>query len=125
MRYIDADKLIEKWQNTLKDKSPDDLAYKCFTLFIDGLKKEPTADVVPKSEVEQLKAELDKQKLWERLLKAESHAPIIKKAKQEVAREIFEEIENKFYYDDVGDFTIDHMDFQELKKKYTESEDKE
>jgi hypothetical protein len=51
-------------------------------------------NVVPRSEYEELKAKLEKQYFWEKLLKAESHAPIIAKAKQEVAREIFEEIDD-------------------------------
>jgi hypothetical protein len=101
---------------------------------------ETTEDVVPKSEVEKLQQLLDLNCencicLARKMLDEETvreieilrvrHLKRIDEAKQEVAREIFEEIENKFYYDDVGDFTIDHIDFQELKKKYTkESEDK-
>lgn len=42
--------------------------------------------------------------------------------KSEVAREIFGEIESRFHEDDFGDLVIDFMDFQELKKKYTEGD---
>jgi hypothetical protein len=64
-----------------------------------AIRNAPTADVVPKSEVE--------------------------KAKQGVAREIFEEIDGIIAYDN---FPIAHQKlvsvFAELKNKYTESEGK-
>jgi hypothetical protein len=107
-RYIDADKLIEKWQNTLKDKSPDDLAYKCFTLFIDGLKEEPTADVVPKSEVDDLRRYI--------ILNED----IAIKCKRENG------VQNEEYWKGkISAFKqIRAYIDTELKKKYTESEDK-
>lgn len=40
-----------------------------------------------KAEIERLTAERDVLKGWERLIKAESHAPIIKKAKSEARKE--------------------------------------
>lgn len=51
-RYIDLDKLLEGLEDELKDKNPNDIAYLIFKLFIDRLNHEPTADVVPKSEVD-------------------------------------------------------------------------
>jgi hypothetical protein len=57
-RYIDADALLSKM--------PDDLPYKSSVKRV--LMQATAADVAPKSEVERLQAELEKQKLWERLL---------------------------------------------------------
>ena len=86
------------------------------------IEKQPSADVVPKSEVEKLEAEVvrittilnsyalqygtvvDKQK-------------VIDKAKAKVAREIFEEIEKLFFKN--GVFIHIHS-YNELKKKYAE-----
>lgn len=73
---------------------------------VEGAMKEldyvPTADVVPKSEVERLQKALDEYE----------ETSGLKQAKAEVAMEIFEEIEKTVFAD---------MDFfKELKKKYTE-----
>ena len=79
----------------------------------------PTADVVPKSEVDLYKRQVDE--LEDELATTYDK---LEKAKAEVAREIFEEIEN-----DYADFLFDghrnivvltEKDFAELKKKYTE-----
>lgn len=50
-RYIDLDKLLKGLEDELKDKNPNDIAYLVFKLFIGRLNYEPTADVVPMSEV--------------------------------------------------------------------------
>lgn len=73
-----------------------------------------------RSEYEELKAKLEKQDLWEKLLKAESHAPIIAKAKQEVAREIFRELKIKSPFFCENQIAYDHFneEIAELKKKY-------
>ena len=78
MRYIDADKLL----NNL----PDDLPYKASVKRV--LIQAPTADVVPKSEVERLQAEI------ERLQKYNTDVAFkhYDDGKKEVAREIFEDI---------------------------------
>ena len=99
-----------------------------------GLENEPSADVVPRSEVEQLENELakcyieldkstdfycsfTKSKIQECPIQDE-----IKKAKQEVAREIFDGIE--YYLNNFRDnfhfYTWWHLnnDLTELKKKY-------
>ena len=68
----------------------------------------PTADVVPKSEVEHLKAEIER---LERAFKR-----YYNDGKKDGAREIFEEIEDVL--DNIGYF--DEIDFKALKKKYTE-----
>lgn len=53
-RYIDLDKLLKDLEDELKDKNPNDIAYLVFKLFIGRLNREPTADVVPKSEVAEI-----------------------------------------------------------------------
>jgi hypothetical protein len=77
---------------------------------------ESTADVVPKSEVEKWKQKA------EELSEVLSDTIRIRysEAKVEVAREIFEEIEDVL--NNIGYF--DEIDFKALKNKYTESEDK-
>ena len=65
------------------------------------------ADVVPKSEVER----------WRRNLEAVLEE--IPETKREIAREIFEEIESLFFKNGVF---IHIQSYNELKKKYTEGE---
>lgn len=101
-RYINADKLIKKiFPLGLVDDGKYTINAKAVKMAID---KAPTADVVLKSEVDKLIAE----------------------AKQEVAREIFEEILKTAYYPygKNGDTIVVYPErIAELKKKYTESED--
>lgn len=101
-KYIDVDKTL--------NRLPNDLPYKSSVKRV--LLMAPEADVVPKSEVEELK------KIYKKYNKAIRHERV------EVAREIFEEIEN-----DYADFLFDghrniivltEKDYNELKKKYTE-----
>jgi hypothetical protein len=77
----------------------------------------PAADVVPKSEVDFLRKTIaeNAQKALEVTLEE------IEKAKSEVAREIFSEIEEiACVYTLDGDFYLDNGLYAELKKKYTE-----
>ena len=116
-RYIDLDEAmgqIAKIIKNTKDKKSTEVLFQVGDAIMDC----PTADVVPRSEVEELEAKLEKQDLWERLLKAESHAPIIEKAKQEVAREMLDDINNIAYMNENGDLYLDRADFAELEKKY-------
>lgn len=57
------------------------------------LDETPTEDVVPRSEVERLEQKLKDQDFTNTILRANAHSPVIERAKQEVAREIFEEID--------------------------------
>lgn len=80
----------------------------------------PTADVVPKSEVEKLKSDLivwkqDRFNLYQRL-------ELYEMARQKVAREIFADMKKclwQRFSDEVeGEYRITEEDFAELKKKY-------
>ena len=83
----------------------------------------PTADVVPKSEVEALLKENARWLMEYANQRAEVNS-IIEKAKQEVAREIFEEFERLMENNEVYFCQTDEMreEFAKLKKKYTEGE---
>ena len=115
-RYIDADALHE-----IINKGVGTPALK---LFADCcVELAPTADVVPKSEVEEWKAEaIHYQGL---LCQAEIE---LNQAKQEVAREIFEEIDEELNFLKRA-YPLNPITrhiiyvFAKLKKKYTESED--
>ena len=102
-RYIDADELL--------NKLPDDLPYKASVKRV--LMQAPTADVVPKSEVDKWK-EINEQlhkEMSERMLEE------VKVAKKYLAREIFEEIERETKNHGI---TYAQRKIAELKKKYTE-----
>lgn len=88
----------------------------------------PRADVVPKSEVEEIIRENESlaktvNEASELIRKLQSK---VKKAKSDVAREIFEEIESKnmFLKDCVGNMGVVVLfkDISEIKKKYIEKE---
>ena len=119
-RYIDLDKLLKGLEDELKDKNPNDIAYLIFKLFIGRLNHEPTADVVPMSEVGELKAIIADHKASEERLEE-----LYSNAKADVASEIFAEIEkhileNCCVTDDDVDGIWKHI--AELKKKYVEGE---
>ena len=113
-RYIDADAFIEKFKKALETQEQYGLYNhaKITQYVIKAIENEPTADVVPKSEVER----------WRRNLEAVLEE--IPETKREVAREIFEEIK------EIGSFgepIVDYIcmsfdELAELKKKYTEGE---
>ena len=106
-RYIDADEAIRlskedklAWVYDLTDLEE----------FLVGV---PTADVVPKSEVEELK----------KAYANYEETTGLKQAKQELAREIFEEIERQQFFlkDHAGNVGVVVMrkDIAKLKKKYS------
>lgn len=110
-RYIDADELLKRL--------PDDLPYKASVKRV--LIQAPTADVVPRCEVEELN----------RAYLEYEETSGLKQAKTEIAREIFEEIDNalieNFHADcQMGDCIEDYYDDNlrddifKIKKKYTE-----
>ena len=82
----------------------------------------PAAGVVPKSEVERL------ENTYNRAIRKIDNKTIatIRNAKQEVAREIFEEIEKICadfpLYGNQDTLILSERDFAELKKKYTDGE---
>lgn len=100
---------------------------------LNGLESEPTADVVPKSEVDLYRQQVDELEdelasTYDKLedAKAEKDALIKNYAEcmKDYAKEIFEEIESKkmFLKDCVGNMGVVVLfkDISELKKKYTE-----
>ena len=126
MRYIDADALIKKiFPYDVVDKKYYTINAKAVA---DAIDNAPTADVVPKSEVERLekeKAELlvsketDVHISMEKLVKVRTEHPIFNAIEEKVAREIFEEIESLFLKDNFR-LICNRIDFAELKKKYTD-----
>ena len=122
-RYIDADALI-------KTIFPFDGVDKRFysinaRAVYEAIKKAPTADAVPKSEVDELKADVEvwKQNRFNIFQRIECYDMTRKK----VAREIFEEIK-KPILSQLGISTMEKKEayhycldvLDELKKKYTE-----
>ena len=98
-RYIDLEELEKRIKKYVKPEIPEEKA------FVDYYKDEcirqaycmPTADVVPKSEVEELKGELAIAERHEKDARALFKDAVIQlqNARREVAREIFEEIEKE------------------------------
>ena len=125
MAYIDANDLF-KCETCRRYKGD-----KCFSLCENGecyspsMSKIPTADVVPKSEVERLEKEFEQLRdnndylVKEAVFAPMERANTIIAVRQEVARHIFEEIDNLFdkypTLRNIGGAAI-----AELKKKYTE-----
>ena len=144
-RYIDADKLLEKAEEIEWFNESTGFYDHINIVHKYDVETAPTADVVPKSEVEELSgkyedlklkyAELQKDKdeliawsndkkteaeRWRRNLEAVLEE--IPETKREVAREIFEEIENFIPRFKVGYFSYMSLTdgIAKLKKKYTE-----
>ena len=138
-RYTDIDLLIDKvegttWYHINKNgelvtgaNSETDIPLYKHSDIKRVLEEAPEADVVPKSEVERL--ESDNERLTDILNyyalqygTVKDQQAVIDKAKAEVAREIFAEIENKkiFLKDHAGNMGVVVMlkDIAELKKKY-------
>ena len=110
-RYIDLEELAKRINKNIKAGTPEEkeLIEWCKDECIRQGYAMPLADVVPKSEVEELK---------KAYLQYEETSGL-KQAKQEVVREIFEEI----YEDCFDQFGyIDYNALAELKKKYTDGE---
>ena len=130
-RYIDADKLWNDRPQIPEGKSMDYVAgfSECMWGFSRNIRKQidtESADVVPKSELE---AEHDR---WLRLVGENNMLENkLYRAKAEVARQIFDEIEEAVFNYGMGirgeycceTIIIDKDRFAELKKKYTEEHD--
>jgi hypothetical protein len=127
-RYINLDEAIKHLQFDCKAKYP--LSY-CngISVAIREIGKLPTADVVPKSEVEKLQEAFTEQnKALAKVL--QSNADMYAYAKAEVAREIFEEFEkgcsfsvmtcNEREIPETKVYNISSLKLAELKNKYTE-----
>lgn len=120
-RYIDADWIYQMVENRYRVSSG--IEHRCERDLLDLICEAPTANVVPKSEVEELIREN------ESLAKTVNEASglirklrsKVNKSKNEVAREIFEEIENLYMEEHNGCAVhMSRYEFAELKKKYTE-----
>ena len=141
--YIDKDKVLKTIYDEMDGYYTEEVS---ITDLFDGINKIPIADVVPKSEVEELQKKLDDYKKFvgEIRVTCENHAVIIdtehteyidkrvaegfknmaiKQAKQEVARVIFAEIDTilktqeKYLYCNPS-LTYVYELIAELKKKY-------
>lgn len=114
-RYIDADALIEMLN--IKAKTDEEMGlYNHLALtqsFITFVERQPTADVVPKSELE-----IWKQNRFNIFQSIECYDMTRKK----VAREIFEDIEESCVVRFGNTHVFDTDRFDELKKKYSEEE---
>ena len=111
-RYIDAERFDVVTFQRCSEDFMDGMDY-----ILDMIENAPTEDVVPKSEVEKFIQEIDqiqKDKAEITYLKEQ----MIAKAKQDVAREIFEEIEHEAYKNEEGDLYLDLPDYLKIKKKY-------
>ncbi len=120
-RYIDVDALLEAVKGRrliFEENTPvEEAIAEQVSVFEEAIEELPAADVVPKSEVERLKKERDEYKKH-----VDSDIIYVHRIKADVAREIFEEIEN-LSVDTVDDWgndvrIISDIDFAELKKKY-------
>lgn len=133
-RYIDADKLCE----ALKSMASVQPTFKQSTILgvVSSIENFPTADVVPRSEVDQwyheyhvIKDELKREKMYHKETEklADKYCAELQTAKAEVAAEIFEEIafivfDNTFSRDEKTYFNAENIvrKIGKLKKKYTE-----
>lgn len=132
-RYIDADALIKKlFPYDVVNKKDYSINAKAVA---DAIANMPTADVVPKSEVEELSGKYedlklkyaDLQKDKDELIAWGGHITSAEKA--DVAREIFEDIQTALEYEYMSylkayDYTL-LTKIEELKKKYTGENDNE
>ena len=134
-RYIDADKLIE----FVKEHTPTINGETTMECVQRAIRNAPTADVVPKSEVEALKHQLemiiDEGEYWEGKFSVAQSAieNIFEEMKKSVASKLPMQVRPAGNYDDFTDgFRDGKTDalievlvlIAKLKKKYTESEDK-
>jgi ABC-type Zn uptake system ZnuABC Zn-binding protein ZnuA len=126
MAYIDREKL-EKYLREQVDECPkiglhNPTGYGArlgLNMAIAYVKALSTEDVVPRSEVEELQKKLNEQDFTNMILRANGHSPVIEQAKQEVASEIFEEIEKHLpYLNQQGWVENLKSTLAELKKKY-------
>ena len=139
-KYIDADALLAELQEeidfetsmyTKEQNEYFKMGLKC--AFRD-VKNQPTADVVPRAEVDKwyheyhaIKDELKQEKMYHRETEklADKYFNGLQAAKSEVAREIFEEIERNIYGIETPYNILQCIPeglIAELKKKYTEEQ---
>ena len=128
-KYIDADKLWNNRPIVPDGKSQDYMTgfMECMWAFRELIQKSPTADVIPKSEVDNLKVLLEmKEKAYEGLKElydtdTEALVRAREKTEVEVAREIFAEIDLiLFEYNMIVNCEDGFiLRYAELKKKYT------
>ena len=119
MAYIDANDLF-KCETCRRYKGDKCLSWcengECYS---PSMSKIPTADVVPKSEVDLYRKQVDE--LEDELAQTYDK---LENAKAEVAREIFEEIEKCLKHDYISSIGVYNgaleLRIAELKKKYTE-----
>lgn len=118
MPYLDKDKLIQDTEKAIKANNENRMAV-VDREFIDLINDAHEEDVIPRAEHEEKIAVMYAE--IQRLLKlnADIDGQRIKRAKEEVAREIFEEIQEDCF-DQFGYFDYDA--FAELKKKYLPKE---
>lgn len=121
-RYTDIDNLIKIIQDQIIDTNPNDLGYKVLTQFITALNHAPIADVVPKSEVDEMligkanslaaKFILEDQEARSKALMAEHD--------KELAREILDELEEVL----CGEYFTERFwfDLGKLRIKYIEGQ---
>ena len=116
-RYIDAEALIKQMKNSkyVDGETPFQLCVNAVVdYWISEIKYFPSTNVVPKSEVERLRFNL------------EAVLEEIPETKSEVAMEIFEEMQSCLIQRhwnglDIVSFEFDAVKYAELKMKYTEN----
>lgn len=116
-RYIDADAFLDKFNKALESQQHYGFynQAKITQYVMKAIENEPTADVVPKSEYDEVLSN------WQKIHDSYNSDCIehYKYGRAEVAREIFEEIE-QWLGNYNGCRVITYEKFDELKKKYTE-----
>ena len=111
-RYIDAEELLKK--NMYGNANP--IVYRTYAENL--IKSAPTADVVPKSEVEKLKDEIDRLKYNLKAVLEERS-----ETKQEVVDEFISLMIDSFGVNPYDRMNFDVRDLVELKKKYEVGKD--
>lgn len=133
-RYIDADEALRMMQNSKQDNPCDDskkaiwgIAHDCC---IDCVRFTHTADVVPRAEVEELKAENERLTDLVKELQGYNEAWVedngkLRKKNKNLAMEIFEEIDRIIFGHIIPNdcAIISLVELAKLKKKYTEGGD--
>ena len=127
-RYIDADHLLEvlneelMYESTMFSEEQEEYIKRGIRIAINDVRRFPTEDVVPKSEVERLQGALKAEERHNELT-MECAKKSLANSKAEVAMEIFDKVDEIAYrYLNDADYSGGDMvyDLNELKKKYTE-----
>lgn len=122
-RYTDAEQIEKRLMELFMEPRymhDEDNYYTGMSISIDEIRHAPTADVVPKSEVEMTIKEVDR--LSQVVLYNDSITEMkVEEAKAEFARRFFEEIEKEpsLIIAEQKHYIICENDLVELKKKYT------